>query len=168
MQLYETTFIVNPQTDDASLDRQVRAVADLITTSGGRIVHEDRMGTRRLAYPIKGLTQGYYTSIVFEGPAEVLPPLTRHFKLGEAYLRHLTILFEGDVEALAAGRQAEPAADSRADARPRRPESPRAEIPSKAPARVEEPETEAEIPGRRAVRRVDEPASGATEEEAEL
>ncbi|MEW5993323.1 MAG: 30S ribosomal protein S6 [Candidatus Zixiibacteriota bacterium] len=97
MRTYDTTFIVNPQTDDASIDRDVRAVADLITTNGGKIVKEDRMGTRRLAYPIKRLTQGHYTSFIYEAKSHVPKLLDRHFRLGEAYLRYLTILYEGEV-----------------------------------------------------------------------
>ncbi len=107
MGTYDTTFIVNPQTDDATIDRGVRSVFDLITNNGGKIIHEDRMGTRRLAYPIGGLTQGYYTTLVFEGPSRILPALDRHFKLGEVFVRHLTIQYEGDVEALTKAEGAE-------------------------------------------------------------
>ena len=99
MGIYDTTFIVNPQTDDATIDREVQSVSDLITNNGGKIIHEDRIGTRRLAYPIKKLTQGYYTTVIFEGPSQILPVLDRHFKLGEVFVRHLTILYEGDVKA---------------------------------------------------------------------
>ena len=73
MGTYDTTFIVNPQTDDATIDKGVQSVSDLITSNGGKIIHQDRIGTRRLAYPIKGLTQGYYTTVVFEGPNRILP-----------------------------------------------------------------------------------------------
>jgi small subunit ribosomal protein S6 len=100
MRVYETTFIVNPQTDDATIDQQVSAVTDLITRHGGTILAEDRMGTRRLAYPIKKLTQGYYHTLVFEAPQATLPELDRYFRLNEAYLRYLTILFEGNSEEL--------------------------------------------------------------------
>lgn len=96
MRYYETAFIVNPQAEDAAIERQVRAVADLITGNGGKIIHEDRIGTRRLATPIGNLTQGYYTSLVFEGPTTVLPLLERHYRLEEPYVRYITILFEGD------------------------------------------------------------------------
>ena len=96
MRYYETTFIVNPQADDATIDRQVKVVAELIATNGGKIVYEDRIGTRRLAFPIRGLNQGYYASFVFEGATSILPALDRLFKLEEAYMRNLTILFEGD------------------------------------------------------------------------
>ena len=98
MRTYETTFIVNPQTDDATIDSQVGAISKLILDNGGNILDENRMGTRRLAYPIQKLTQGYYTTFVYEGTSEVISILDRHFNLGEAYLRHLTIVFEGDLE----------------------------------------------------------------------
>lgn len=106
MRLYETTFIINPQTDDASIDRQVLSVTELITTHGGKIVREDRMGTRRMMFPIGGLVQGYYASIIFEGPTTLLPELDRMYKIEETYLRNLTILYEGDPEANKAARDA--------------------------------------------------------------
>lgn len=106
MRLYETTFIVNPQTDDASIDRQVQTVTELITNHGGKIVREDRMGTRRMMFPVGGLIQGYYASIIFEGSTSLLPELERLYKIEDAYLRYLTILYEGDPEANKAARDA--------------------------------------------------------------
>lgn len=107
MRVYETTFIVNPQTDDATIDQQVTAVAELIARHGGKILREERMGTRRLAYAINKLTQGYYHSFIYEAPQEMLPELDRYFRINEAYLRNVTVTFEGDLEA-AAKRAAEP------------------------------------------------------------
>jgi len=94
---YETTFIVNPQADDAAIDRQVTAVADLIKNDGGQILNERRIGTRRLAYPIAGLVQGFYASFIFDAENTVLPKLERHYKLEEPYVRHLTIRFDGQL-----------------------------------------------------------------------
>ena len=96
MKLYETTFIINPQTDDATINRYVQDISSLITGNDGKIVREDHMGTRRLAYDINGLTQGYYASFIFEAPTKVLPLLDRHYKLNESYIRNLTVCFEGD------------------------------------------------------------------------
>ncbi|MEW5797173.1 MAG: 30S ribosomal protein S6 [Candidatus Zixiibacteriota bacterium] len=96
MRRYETTFVVNPQADDATIDRQVTAVVDIIKNDGGQILRENRIGTRRLAFPVAGLVQGYYTSIIFESEPGVLPKLERHYKLEEPYVRYLTIKFEGD------------------------------------------------------------------------
>ena len=98
MKYYETTFIVNPQTDDASIDRQVQGVTDLIAQNGGNVINENRLGTRRLAYPIQKLTQGFYTSVIFEAPKDLLPVLDRHFHLDESYMRYLTVILEGDID----------------------------------------------------------------------
>jgi small subunit ribosomal protein S6 len=97
---YETTFIVNPQADDATIDRQVQAVSDLIVSNGGKIIFDDRIGTRRLAYPVAGLTQGYFASLIFESTGAIVPILDRYYRIEEPYLRYLTILFEGDPAAV--------------------------------------------------------------------
>lgn len=140
MNLYETTFIINPQTDDATIDRHVRDVASVINDNDGRIRYEDHMGTRRLAYEIKGLNQGYYASFIFEAPTSVLPKLTRHFKLNEQYIRHLTVRFEGDLTKLV---EPEEKAPEKAEEKPAAPAAPVAEA-AEPPAEPTEPEKTAE------------------------
>ncbi len=122
MRIYETTFLLNPQVDDATLERQVSDISDLIGEGGGKILHERRLGTRRLAYDIQGLSQAYYHNIVFESGPEALPPIERHYRLNEAYLRHLTVLFDGDMEQLTADAQPAP---GKPESRPPRPPQPK-------------------------------------------
>lgn len=131
MKIYETTFIVNPQADDATIDRQVNAVAEIIQNNRGRIIKSNRIGTRRLAYPIQNLTQGYYADIIFESEADVVSKLERLFKLEDAYIRHLLIRFDGDPRWLEEDREEEaherpaPGPQERETARAeRRPEAP--------------------------------------------
>jgi len=96
MRIYESTFILSPQADDVAFDQQIKAVIDLIERNDGKTIQEDRWGIRRLAYPIKKFTQGYYTRLVFEGNNKVLSELERFYKLEEPYIRYLTVLFESD------------------------------------------------------------------------
>ena len=138
MRIYETTFIVNPQSDDAFIDQQATAVTGLITGNGGKILRENRIGTRRLAYMIDGLTQGYYTNIIFEAPSSVLPLMDRHFKLEEPYVRYLTIRYETEMPAEDEDEHEHHAAPPAARPRPARVER-RAE-----PAAAGEDEAEAE------------------------
>jgi small subunit ribosomal protein S6 len=98
MRLYETTFILSPQADDAAFDRQIKAVGDVIHRYEGKVVRENRWGIRRLAYPIRRFTQGYYTRVIFEGNLKVLSELERFYKIEEPYIRYLTVLFEGNLE----------------------------------------------------------------------
>lgn len=140
MNLYETTFIINPQTDDATIDRHVREVADVINGGEGKIRFEDHMGTRRLAYEIKGLNQGYYASFIFEGPTSLLPKLQRHFKLNEFYLRYLTVRFEGNLEKLIGP------AEEEADSPKKEPAAPKEKVEVEAAAPVQESGDTAESP----------------------
>jgi small subunit ribosomal protein S6 len=159
--IYETTFIINPQSDDSTIDQQVVAVRNVITQNGGNILRENRMGTRRLAYMIQGLTQGYYANFIFEAPTSVLGRLERHFKLEEPYVRYLTIRYEGKMpepeeevqeEAPAkvhhhepATRRPEPTPEPKPEPKPE-PEAPRHEPvaePETSPVSVEEEVAEA-------------------------
>jgi small subunit ribosomal protein S6 len=98
MRLYETTFILSPQADEATFDRQIKAVSDVIHRYEGKVMRESRWGIRRLAYPIKRFTQGFYTRIIFEANPQVLKELERFYKIEEPYIRYLTVLFEGSLE----------------------------------------------------------------------
>jgi len=132
MRIYETTFILSPQADDAAFDRQIKSVTDLITSFKGRVLDEDRWGIRRLSYAIKKFTQGYYACIVFEGNGTLLSELDRFFRIEEPYIRYLTVLFEGKLETKAGD---EKAADLKL-----KPE------PVVEPDKSSEPETEKSIP----------------------
>lgn len=98
MRLYETTFILGPQADEATFDRQINAVSDVIKRYNGKVFDEDRIGIRRLAYPIRKYTQGYYTRLIFTGDNSVLSELDRLYRLEEAYIRYLTVVFEGKLD----------------------------------------------------------------------
>ncbi|SYZ74593.1 30S ribosomal protein S6 [Candidatus Zixiibacteriota bacterium] len=98
MRLYETTFILSPQADEATFDRQIKAVSDVIHRYDGKVVRESRWGIRRLAYPIKRFTQGFYTRLIFEANPQVLKELERFYKIEEPYIRYMTVLFEGSLE----------------------------------------------------------------------
>jgi small subunit ribosomal protein S6 len=149
VRLYETTFIVNPQADDAAIDRQVSAVTELIKNNEGEIIREDRLGTRRLAYSIAGLTQGFFASIIFKAPVSVLPVLERHYKLEEPYVRYLTIKYERDIKDFMEEKEPRPAVEVKKETdkpadKPAAPETPKAEAKEEPKAEVkEEPKAEA-------------------------
>jgi small subunit ribosomal protein S6 len=98
VRLYETTFILGPQADEATFDRQINAVSDVIKRYNGKVFDEDRIGIRRLAYPIRKYTQGYYARLIFTGDNSVLSELDRFYRLEEAYIRYLTVVFEGNLD----------------------------------------------------------------------
>jgi small subunit ribosomal protein S6 len=97
---YESTFIVNASLEDAQIESVIARVIETITKSGGSITAVNKWGRKRLAYPLRKKTNGYYVNIEFEAPAAVPAALERMYQLDEMILRYLTIVL--DAKAIAA------------------------------------------------------------------
>ena len=93
MPVYDTTFVLNPQLEESGLDSRVQEYINLIGNNGGKMVKENRIGMRRLAYEIANLNQGYYISLVFEGSSDLVTELERRLRLDEGCIRFLTCLY---------------------------------------------------------------------------
>lgn len=91
MKLYETTFIMDPQLLEDGWEKAVARYSDIITRNGS-IKRTERWGLRRMAYPIKKRTQGYYVHMVHESAPSVPRELERQFLLDENCLRYLTVV----------------------------------------------------------------------------
>jgi len=98
--VYETTFIINSYLEDAQIEAIITKVEETITKGGGVINVFDKIGRKRLAYPIKKKNNGYYCYIVFEATPDFIAKLERFYQLEEGVLRYLTIAL--DKKALAA------------------------------------------------------------------
>jgi small subunit ribosomal protein S6 len=88
---YECTFIVNSGLDDAQIENTIKATEETITKNGGTIVNTDRIGRRRLAYPITKKHNGFYTCIEFEAEARSIEKVERYLTLDENVMRYLTL-----------------------------------------------------------------------------
>ena len=98
--IYETTFIINASLEDTQVDAVIGRVQDTISKNGGATKALNKWGRKRLAYPIRKKTNGFYVNIEFEAPSTLLSQLERSFQLDEMILRYLTIQL--DSKALAA------------------------------------------------------------------
>ena len=96
MNRYDTTFILNSQIGDDAIEKSVKSVAETIKSNKGEILRENRIGSRRLAYPIARQSHGYYVSFIYDGDDNLLKKLDHHFRFGEDYMRSLTVRWEGD------------------------------------------------------------------------
>jgi small subunit ribosomal protein S6 len=104
--VYETTFIINSYLEDAQIESIISKVEDTLTKNNVQINVFDKIGRKRLAYPIKKKNNGYYCYIVFEATPDFTAKLERVYQLEESILRYLTIVL--DKKAIAAqGKQRE-------------------------------------------------------------
>ena len=91
MRTYELVFVARPELDEEGLDALVESVQQVITENGGQIVKIERMGRRRLAYPIQHLQEGHYVLIHAVLEDRTIAELERSLKLAEDVIRHILI-----------------------------------------------------------------------------
>jgi len=88
---YETVFILTPVLSDEQTKEAVNSYKKLIKESGGKIVHEESWGLKKLAYHIRNKKTGYYHLFQMEAPGDVIAQLETGFKRDERVLRFLNI-----------------------------------------------------------------------------
>ena len=91
MHTYELVNILQADLDEATLNGLVETVENLIKSTNGEILKVDRWGKRRLAYPIRKLTEGYYVFVTFKlDPVEVAN-IRRTLGYNEQILRSIVV-----------------------------------------------------------------------------
>jgi len=112
---YETVFITLPTMTDEEERAAVDAFAAVVSDGGGTFTANDRMGRRRLAYPIKKLEDGVYTRFLYDAESGVPKELDRRLRISDKVIRHMTVCMEPDW-AVASKEQAVRDAQARAEA----------------------------------------------------
>ncbi|MGI6251145.1 MAG: 30S ribosomal protein S6 [Anaerolineaceae bacterium] len=91
MHNYELVFILQADLDEESINNAVETVETLIKNDKGEISKTDKWGKRRLAYPIRKMSEGYYTFLSFSmDPSEVIN-LKRSLGYNEQVLRYIVV-----------------------------------------------------------------------------
>ncbi len=94
-------LIITPDHEESQTETLIENVKGIIEQNGN-IVHIDNWGKRRLSYPIRKRTEGYYVIYVFECETSFVAQLNQALRVNEAILRHMIVLFEDDLEKLKA------------------------------------------------------------------
>jgi ribosomal protein S6 len=85
MTRYELTTLVADEATD-------NLVIPLIEQHAGRILREELIGQRRLAYPINGLTNAVYHRLMFEVEPAALGAIEGALRQNQTLLRHLLVV----------------------------------------------------------------------------
>ena len=93
MNKYEVMFIVKPAEEEAT-NAVIEKVEALIARVGGTVEKVDRWGKRRLAYPVKKFTDGFFTLVNFEAAPAEIKEIDRVLKINDEILRHMIVKHE--------------------------------------------------------------------------
>ena len=92
MRRYEMVYIFDPALERAAVGEKLEAFHAVL---GGEVAEIDHWGARRLAYPIRKSSSGYYVVVRVSAPPEALPEFERVVKLDQETLRYLVVIDEG-------------------------------------------------------------------------
>jgi small subunit ribosomal protein S6 len=88
---YELMYVLVPTLQEDDLTAATERVSSLITNRGGEITKVDTWGRRRMSYPIRRHSDGYYTIVRFRLEPNLTEELDRSLRLIEPVLRHLIV-----------------------------------------------------------------------------
>ena len=127
---YEIMFIVRPDLADEDVDKLVATMETNIKNAGGNITGTQRMGKRRMAYPVRKFQDGNYILFNVEGPGTVIKEAERRLRVAEQVIKFITVRTDEEAKRLdkirklreshvkGQGRQAAEAAEAAGGAEP--------------------------------------------------
>ena len=87
--MYELLYIVPAPLTEKDLPNISKRIKEIVEKLGGKIIKEENLGNKKLAYPIKQVYRGFYLLLSFEIETEKLKKLDQKLKLMSELLRHL-------------------------------------------------------------------------------
>jgi small subunit ribosomal protein S6 len=98
MRVYEILFIIAPNVEETDVDALITQFSEVATAQGARVAKVDRMGRRRLAYPIQKFKDGHYVVLTIEGSGAEIAEIERRMRVTDAIIRHLSIRIDEDLK----------------------------------------------------------------------
>ena len=98
MRVYEILFIIAPTVEESDVETLIAQMSEIITNLGAKIVKTDRMGRRKLAYPIRNFKEGYYVIITMEGTGSEIMEIDRRMRVSETIIRNISIRIDEDLK----------------------------------------------------------------------
>lgn len=90
MNKYQSVIIVNPNLTEEDLAKLTERFEKLIN-SNGKVDKVEKLGMKKLAYPIKKATEAYYLTYQFEANPEFITELERNYRITDDVYKFLTI-----------------------------------------------------------------------------
>ena len=99
MRRYEQVCILRPSLSEEEITRIIDNTTQLIQEDGGSVIFLNKWGMRKLAYPIKKESQGYYVLCDFAASPAVVAEIERKFRIDDAVFKYLTVKISDAISA---------------------------------------------------------------------
>ncbi len=91
MRNYEIMFILSPASTEEETDKLISSLEGVVTTHKGQILGVEKMGKKKLAYPIDKFDEGYYVLFKVEGDGECVKEFERRLRVVDSVIRYITV-----------------------------------------------------------------------------
>ena len=95
MKEYEGVFIIDPEPGEAGAEVAITKLGEIINKHKGKVVKQEKLEKRSLAYEIEKKREGYYFSIDFNASPKTITELKKFCNLEDSILRHLILCKDG-------------------------------------------------------------------------
>ncbi len=89
--LYESYIIIDGNLEDSAIEEEIKKLENLLLKNEIEIVNIDRIGRKRLAYPIRKRLNGFYVCFEMLAFTNLITKIERSYILDDNILRYLTI-----------------------------------------------------------------------------
>ena len=97
--LYDLIFICRPDTPEADIDKLISTLEHAIAEKGAKVEKLEKWGTRRMAYRVHKLRQGFYVYLVLRSShGELIKELERRLKVSDPVIKYLTVRLDEEMK----------------------------------------------------------------------
>ena len=93
MNNYETLFVLKPTLTDEETTVNITKIKNILIKEGAEILATNKMGMRKLAYPVEKNERGVYIIVYFEAVGTIVKELERNLKFNEEVIKYLTVRY---------------------------------------------------------------------------
>lgn len=101
MPRYELMYIVTSNVSDDQIPTITDGVLNFVSDYAGRVISEDKMGKKKLAYPVKKTRNGFYSAVTFDMPTAKINEFDAKIRTTPEIIRHLIVNMDEAMEQIA-------------------------------------------------------------------
>ncbi len=98
MNNYETLYVLKPTLTDEETAGNIAKIEEILVREGAEILATNKMGMRRLAYPVAKNERGVYVIVYFKSAGSIINELERNLKFNEEVIKFLTVKYSNKKE----------------------------------------------------------------------
>ncbi|MDR0849890.1 MAG: 30S ribosomal protein S6 [Christensenellaceae bacterium] len=91
MTKYEMLYIITPSVSEDGREALIKKFSEYVTSRGGTVENTEKMGIKRLAYPIKFKQDGFYVLMNYSADPKVSSEMEKLMHITDGILRTIII-----------------------------------------------------------------------------